>query len=92
MLGTPLNKLIQEAEENDLVSPTQSQRVPTNILKRVVENRVSRSNTTKIFIKFGSNECTKMAQLCALYQISLGTLTQLKLDILTGAKSSFQKF
>lgn len=86
MLGSPINKILQEVEVNDAISPVNTPRIATNILKRVVEHRVNRGNSGKNLIKLGSNECTKVAHLCALYQTTLQTLTQLKLDILTGKK------
>ncbi|EEB13316.1 ubiquitin-protein ligase, putative [Pediculus humanus corporis] len=84
MLGSPLQKILSDLEMNNSISPTNTPRTATNILKRVVENRGGRNSSTKALIKLGGNECSKMAHLCALYQTALRTFTQLKLDILTG--------
>lgn len=56
-----------------------------------MEHRSGRSGSAKCLIKLGSNECTKIALLCALYQTALGTLTQLRLDILTGRQIKILK-
>ncbi|KAK6625595.1 hypothetical protein RUM43_005894 [Polyplax serrata] len=84
VVGSPLNSILQTVEVSDGMSPVNTQSITASILKRVVEHRGNRSGGSKNTLKLGSNECTKIAHLCALYQTTLGTLTQLKLDILTG--------
>lgn len=57
----------------------------TNIIKRALEARTNRANSSKQFKnKLGSPECTKVAVVCSLYYTALSTLAQLRLDILTG--------
>lgn len=85
VLGAPLTKVLEDIDRNEAYSPPpNTPSIATNILKRVVEHRSGRSGSAKCLIKLGSNDCTKVALLCALYQTALGTLTQLRLDILTG--------
>lgn len=55
---------------------------PSNLLRRALE-RTNKTNASK-YRKLGSPDCTKVALLSSLYQTALGTLTQLRLDILTG--------
>ncbi|XP_022183812.2 ubiquitin-protein ligase E3B [Nilaparvata lugens] len=56
-----------------------------NIIRRALEARTNRQNANRQFRnKLGSPECTKVALMCTLYQNALHTLTQLRLDILTG--------
>nr|CAD7429603.1 unnamed protein product [Timema monikensis] len=56
----------------------------SNLLRRALDHRTNKANAAKHHRKLGSPECTKVALLCSLYQTALGTLTQLRLDILTG--------
>ncbi|XP_067010981.1 ubiquitin-protein ligase E3B isoform X2 [Anabrus simplex] len=76
MLGSTLSELV------DLESPSAPTAPSSNILRRALLDH--RTNVTKHHRKLGSPECTKVAMLCSLYQTALGTLTQLRLDILTG--------
>lgn len=56
-----------------------------NIFRRAfLEARSNRNNSNKNYRKLGSPEVTKIALICSLYQSALHTLTQMKLDILTG--------
>nr|CAD7199399.1 unnamed protein product [Timema douglasi] len=57
----------------------------SNLLRRALDHRTNKANAAKHHRKLGSPECTKVALLCSLYQTALGTLTQLRLDILTGS-------
>lgn len=47
-------------------------------------NDTFRSNTSKNFRKLGSPDSTKVALICSMYHTALQTMTQVKLDILTG--------
>lgn len=49
-----------------------------------MEARTNRNNNTKNYRKLGSAETTRIALICSLYQIALHTLTQMKMEILTG--------
>lgn len=56
-----------------------------NIFRRAfLEARTNRNNSTKNYRKLGSPEATKIALICSLYQTALHTLTQMKIEILTG--------
>ncbi|GLH04043.1 E3 ubiquitin-protein ligase Nedd-4 [Gryllus bimaculatus] len=83
LLGQTLAELVENA---DIVPETPSPPASTssNILRRALDHRNTRSSAPKHHRKIGSPECTKVAHICTLYQTALGTLTQLKLDILTG--------
>lgn len=83
LLGQTLSELVENVAENGSEGPSASGG-SSNILKRALDHRSNRTNATKHHRKLGSPECTKVALLCSLYQTALGTLTQLKLDILTG--------
>lgn len=55
------------------------------IYRRALEARTNRANAAKqLRNKLGSPETTKVALICTLYHTALHTLTQLRLDILTG--------
>ncbi|XP_078045060.1 ubiquitin-protein ligase E3B [Augochlora pura] len=83
LIGQPLTELIEKE-----IPPTveqQSTSVGTNIFRRAfLEARTNRNNNTKNYRKLGSPETTKIALICSLYQIALHTLTQMKMEILTG--------
>lgn len=55
-----------------------------NIFRRALESRSNKINSQKYNRFLGSPEVRKVVLICSLYQTSLNTLTQLKLDILTG--------
>lgn len=85
-LGQPLTELIEKE-----IPPSvdqQSTSVGTNIFRRAfLEARTNRNNNTKNYRKLGSPETTRIALICSLYQIALHTLTQMKMEILTGKYS-----
>ncbi|PNF41016.1 hypothetical protein B7P43_G08820 [Cryptotermes secundus] len=83
LLGQTLSELVENVTENSSEGPSAGGG-SSNILKRALDHRSNRTNAAKHHRKLGSPECTKVALLCSLYQTALGTLTQLKLDILTG--------
>uniref|UniRef100_A0A146L582 Ubiquitin-protein ligase E3B n=1 Tax=Lygus hesperus TaxID=30085 RepID=A0A146L582_LYGHE len=59
----------------------------SNFLRRAIDARINRVNTAKQpRYKIGTPDCplTRVAKVCALYFTALNTLTQLRLDILTG--------
>jgi ubiquitin-protein ligase E3 B len=85
LLGQTLSELVDNATDNGSEGPCSSSSIgSSNILRRALDHRTNRTNAAKHHRKLGSPECTKVALLCSLYQTALGTLTQLKLDILTG--------
>lgn len=58
-----------------------------NLLKRALERTQSKSTqskTSKPWRKLGSPEISKVAIVCSMYHAALQTLSQLKLDILSG--------
>lgn len=82
-LGLPLTELIEKEIPSSVEQ--QSTSVGTNIFRRAfLEARTNRNNNTKNYRKLGSAETTRIALICSLYQIALHTLTQMKMEILTG--------
>ncbi|EFN88458.1 Ubiquitin-protein ligase E3B [Harpegnathos saltator] len=83
LIEQPLTELVEKE-----VPPTveqQSSSVGANIFRRAfLEARTNRNNSTKNYRKLGSPETTKIALICSLYQTALHTLTQMKVEILTG--------
>ncbi|XP_054008078.1 ubiquitin-protein ligase E3B isoform X2 [Hylaeus anthracinus] len=83
LIGQPLTELIEKE-----IAPSLEQQgtsVGTNIFRRAfLEARTNRNNNTKNYRKLGSPETTRIALICSLYQIALHTLTQMKMEILTG--------
>lgn len=58
-----------------------------NLLKRALERSSVRGNpnkNVKPFRKLGSPEVSRVSLVCAMYHAALNTLSQLKLDILSG--------
>ncbi|XP_076654428.1 ubiquitin-protein ligase E3B isoform X2 [Halictus rubicundus] len=83
LIGQPLTELIEKEIPPSVEQ--QSTSVGTNIFRRAfLEARTNRNNNTKNYRKLGSPETTKIALICSLYQIALHTLTQMKMEILTG--------
>ncbi|XP_034942891.1 ubiquitin-protein ligase E3B isoform X2 [Chelonus insularis] len=89
LMGQPLMEIVEKdipmilSDQNH--QNNQSSSTGTNIFRRAfLEARTNRNNTNKSYRKFGSPETTKIALICSLYQTALHTLTQMKLDILTG--------
>lgn len=63
---------------------TTEPQVSTSLLRRAMESRSNRANSNKACRKLCSPEVFKVANICSMYHTALCTLTQLKLDILTG--------
>ncbi|KZC11880.1 Ubiquitin-protein ligase E3B [Dufourea novaeangliae] len=83
LIGQPLTELIEKEIPPSVEQ--QSTSVGTNIFRRAfLEARTNRNNNTKNYRKLGSPETTRIALICSLYQIALHTLTQMKMEILTG--------
>ncbi|XP_015600022.1 ubiquitin-protein ligase E3B isoform X2 [Cephus cinctus] len=83
LIGQPLRELVEK--ETPQQPEQQSTSVGANIFRRAfLEARTNRNNSNKNYRKLGSPETTRIAMICSLYQTALHTLTQMKLDILTG--------
>ncbi|XP_059481924.1 ubiquitin-protein ligase E3B [Neocloeon triangulifer] len=89
ILLSDLNQIVQETGVPDPVASapitfagSSMQNNFNSMLKKVLD-RPNKSGNIK-YVKLGSPECTRVAMMASLYQTSLSTLTQLKLDILTG--------
>lgn len=81
----PLTELVEK--EMPPTVEQQSTSVGANIFRRAfLEARTNRNNSTKNYRKLGSPETTKIALICSLYQTALHTLTQMKVEILTGMR------
>ncbi|PZC84657.1 hypothetical protein B5X24_HaOG204205 [Helicoverpa armigera] len=90
LLATPLKEMIdagvtgeEGAGPSQPSTPVQSNN-PAAIIRRAIEARTNRSNANKHYRKLGSPDCTKTALICSMYHTALQTMTQVKLDILTG--------
>uniref|UniRef100_A0A1B6DG25 Ubiquitin-protein ligase E3B n=1 Tax=Clastoptera arizonana TaxID=38151 RepID=A0A1B6DG25_9HEMI len=82
LLGSALTTALEQFPNIPLEPTPQPS---SNILIRALEARTNRANAARqLKNKLGSNECTQVAMICTLYHTALNTLTQLKLDILTG--------
>ncbi|XP_011307352.1 ubiquitin-protein ligase E3B [Fopius arisanus] len=82
LIGKSLTEIV---EKEVIITDNNQSTSNTNIFKRAFfESRGNRNNSTKNWRKLGSPETTKIALICSLYQTALHTLTQMKLDILTG--------
>ncbi|PSN54423.1 Ubiquitin-protein ligase E3B [Blattella germanica] len=82
LLDKTLADLVENLPDNYIEGPSSSG--SSNILKRALDHRANRTNAAKYHRKLGSPDCTKVALICSLYHTALETLTQLRLDILTG--------
>lgn len=60
----------------------------TNVFKRALERSSTKTATTgkanRPWRKVGSEDVTRVAMVCGMYHAALSTLSQLKLDILSG--------
>ncbi|GFT97388.1 ubiquitin-protein ligase E3B [Nephila pilipes] len=65
-------------------SPVQNSPFKTNIFKKALEKASSSRVNNIRYRRLGSPETTLVALTCNLYETALATLTQMKLDILTG--------
>ncbi|CAB3235019.1 unnamed protein product [Arctia plantaginis] len=90
LLAMPLKEMIdagvtgeEGAGPSQPSTPVQSNN-PASIIRRAIEARTSRSNSSKNYRKLGSPDSTKTALICSMYHTALQTMTQVKLDILTG--------
>lgn len=84
LLGDNLKELSTGYEKIDIAVPQQGS---GNLLKRALERTSSKSTQSKAskpWRKLGSPEVSKVAIVCSMYHASLQTLSQLKLDILSG--------
>lgn len=66
------------------ISPVQNSPFKTNIFKKALEKASSSRLNNVRYKRLGSPETTVVALTCNLYETALATLTQMKLDILTG--------
>lgn len=86
--GNTLSELVEGVESPSVADSPAHQGtfapLATSIFRRALESRVNKVNTQKYHRFLGSPEVRKVVLLCSLYQTALNTLTQLRLDILTG--------
>ncbi|XP_045491570.1 ubiquitin-protein ligase E3B [Colias croceus] len=90
LLAIPLKEMLEggiSAEEgagpSQQSSPVQLNN-PAAFIRRAIEARTNRGSSNKSYRKLGSPDCTKVALICSMYHTALQTMTQVKLDILTG--------
>lgn len=92
LLAVPLREMLDagvSSEESSQAGPSQPSTPvqinnPASFIRRAIEARTNRNNASKNFRKLGSPDSTKAALICTMYHTALLTMTQLKLDILTG--------
>jgi hypothetical protein len=84
LLDQTLAELVENIPDNYIDTPSSSSSASSNLLRRALDHRVNRTNAAKYHHKLGSPDCTRVALICSLYHTALETLTQLRLDILTG--------
>ncbi|KAK9513093.1 hypothetical protein O3M35_001362 [Rhynocoris fuscipes] len=88
LVTTLLSNLLDEATPSPQQQLQYSQQnSATNFIRRALDSRINRVNSGRqLKLKVGSTDCplTKVATVCTLYFTALNTLTQLRLDILTG--------
>ncbi|XP_041977850.1 ubiquitin-protein ligase E3B [Aricia agestis] len=89
LLANPLKEMLdagvssEEAGPSQPSTPVQSNN-PAAFIRRAIEARTNRGNSSKHFRKLGSPDCTKIALICTMYHTALETMSQVKMDILTG--------
>ncbi|KAM0725175.1 Ubiquitin-protein ligase E3B [Formica fusca] len=84
LIEQPLTEFV-EKEVPPPVEQQSTSSLGANIFRRAfLEARTNRNNSTKNYRKLGSPDATKIALICSLYQTALHTLTQMKIEILTG--------
>lgn len=86
-LGDTLKELSDGYEKVDFTIPQQSS---GNLFKRALErssSKTTQGKVNRVWRKLGSPEVTRVAVVCAMYHAALQTLSQLKLDILSGMLS-----
>ena len=90
---TSPNQIRQESFSSNNSSFTYSQKNDSNFFKKAIEkasNTMNRASSgvnhigSSNYRRLGSPEATTVALICTLYESALNTLTQIKLDILTG--------
>ncbi|XP_045532186.1 ubiquitin-protein ligase E3B [Pieris brassicae] len=88
LLAVPLKEMIDGGVGEEGAGPSQQssplQSNPAAFIRRAIEARTNRGNSNKNYRKLGSPDCTKVALICSMYHTALQTMTQVKLDILTG--------
>ncbi|KAK4876027.1 hypothetical protein RN001_012449 [Aquatica leii] len=82
LIGKTLSDLVKDVEPPAVA--TTSHNRTHNFFKRAIESRVNRTNVQRSYRTLGSSEVHQIVLLCSLYYTALNTLTQLRLDILTG--------
>ncbi|XP_022906806.2 ubiquitin-protein ligase E3B [Onthophagus taurus] len=85
LLGNYLSEMVKDVSLPQVAaSPTTSHFSGANFIKRALESRGNRANTQRVYRSLGSPEVYRIVLLCSMYHTALNTLTQLRLDILTG--------
>ena len=85
---------LAERDENNLFNPRMESQEEKNLVatfrKVLSERKTSKSNqSVKVLRKIGSPEVTRVALVFTMFQTALSTLTQMRMDILTGNVSVF---
>lgn len=74
---------------NAAPSPTNSNFVAPNFIKRAFESRGNKtSNVQQVYRALGSPEVHRIVLLSSMYHTAMNTFSQLRLDILTGNNSN----
>lgn len=86
LLGDTLKEMSANYDKVEFQSPTQNS--STNILRRALERSSTKGNLSKSgrpWRRLDSPEVVRVGTVCAMYYAAVTTLSQLKLDILSGA-------
>ncbi|XP_037932365.1 ubiquitin-protein ligase E3B [Teleopsis dalmanni] len=85
LLGDLLKEVNTNFERIEFLPPSQAS--TSNLIRRALERNSSRGNASKNnkqWRKIDSNEVIHVSRICATFYAALNTLSQMKLDILTG--------
>lgn len=85
-LGEYLANIVQGVQPPPVANPSHSlQHCGTNLIRRALEARSNRTNMqSNNYKSLGNPEVFRVMFISSLYHTALNTLTQMKLDILTG--------
>ncbi|XP_050304811.1 ubiquitin-protein ligase E3B [Anthonomus grandis grandis] len=87
LLGNFLSELVcgvDPSQDPTVSHHASSAFVGGSFFKKMLENRGNKTSTMKSYRALGSPEVHRVVLICSMYHTAFHTLTQLKLDILTG--------
>lgn len=84
IFGNYLTELVKDTEPPQPPSPAKSSHFSGSFLKKVFENKSTRTNVQRNYRQTWGPEVRRVELTCSMYHTALRTLTELHLDILTG--------